>query len=88
MESQKPIISIFLTVGVLSRFLAKFETEFFEHGFLNTEKAINKVLKKRVQNYFILLSYFLGLKSANGKSRKQNQYHSFNYMIKLQKKLS
>ena len=40
---------------MLSRFLAKFENEFFEHGFLNTEKAINKVLKKRVQNYVIVL---------------------------------
>ena len=32
--------------------------------------------------------YFLRLERGNGNSRKQNQYHSLIYMIKLQKKLS
>ena len=40
LESQKPIISIFLTVGALSSFLTKFWTKFFEHGFVNAGKTI------------------------------------------------
>ena len=81
LESQKCIISVFLTGGVLSRFLTKFVfkkilTKFLNIDFWRQEKQLIEV-NKRVQNSVFVITTSLGLKVQMGNQEdKTNIIHS------------